>query len=127
MMLIPRIEQAVVVSGARTATFNSEDISDNANSGGIFFLNITAASGTTPTLDVKLQMKSVISGIYIDIPGAAFAQKVTTGTDYLVVQPNIAAVANKAVSQVLSPTFRLVATIGGTTPSFTFAVNYVPT
>jgi hypothetical protein len=122
-MDVPRIEVTLVSSAARTATFNSDDYSDLSGGSGLFMLNITAASGTTPTLDIKLQNK-VASGVYIDVPGASFTQKTTTGTDYLIVHPAITVSANKAVSQCLGSAFRVVNTIGGTTPSFTYTLTY---
>jgi hypothetical protein len=124
-MQVPRITSVLVPSAARTATFNGEDFADLSGSNGMFVLNITAVSGTTPTLDIKLQLK-VAAGLYIDIPGAAFAQKTATGTDYLIVHPAITVVANKAVSQCLGDVIRAVSTIGGTTPSFTYTLTYIP-
>ncbi|MGH7773727.1 MAG: hypothetical protein ACREQA_15995 [Candidatus Binatia bacterium] len=90
--------------------------------GAWFGLNITATGGT-PTLDIKLQHKDELTGIYTDIPGATFAQKAATGTDSLVVYPGVAETANRLESNVLSRIIRAVATIGGTTPSFTFSLT----
>lgn len=119
----PNLEFAVFPSAARTTTTNSTDIADfNANAG-IFHLNITAASGTTPTLDIKIQAKCEATGVYTDIPGASFSQKTGTGTDMLVVCPGVTVSANKAVSHPLPIYWRAVATIGGTTPSFTFSLH----
>lgn len=119
-------EVEVFPSQAITATTNSADINNNNTSGGHFFLNITAASGTTPTLDLKLQAKCSKQGIYVDIPGAAFAQKVAAGTDLLVIAPGVTVAANKAVATILPLTMRWVATVAGTTPSFTFSIVYLP-
>lgn len=105
-----------------TGTFNSEDFTGNEALGLHAVLDITAASGTTPTLDVKLQRKDRASGKYVDLPGASFAQKTTTGTDDLTVYPGIAETANRSVSDVLAETYRWVAVIAGTTPSFTFTL-----
>lgn len=126
MMLVPQTENYIVPPGAQTVTFNSADFSDPSNCSGMFFLNITAASGTTPTLDIKIQNKSDLTGGYVDIPNAAFTQKVGVTTDFIVIAPTIAAVANKTISQFLAKTFRAVVTIGGTTPSFTFSLTYTP-
>ncbi len=67
-----------------------------------------AASGTTPTLDVKLQ-ESDDNSTFTDIPGAAFTQLTAAGSEEIGVQTN-------------KRYLRAVATIGGSTPSFTFAV-----
>lgn len=112
----------VFASAARTATASSADQFASVHRGVIFTLNISAASGTTPTLDVKIQMKDNVSGVYIDIPGAAFAQKTTTGTDSLVLYPGVTVTANRSVSTVLPSCFKAVATITGTSPSFTFTL-----
>lgn len=118
----------VFSSAARTATEDSADQVHAGYRGVHLVLDITVVSGTTPTLDVKLQRKDETSGKYVDIPGAAFAQKTGTGTDDLVVYPGVAETANRSVSDILSEAWRVVATIGGTTPSFTFSLagSYVP-
>lgn len=127
MMLASRSESQFIVSAARTATFDSIDVCDpNNRGGGVFFLNVTAASGTTPTLDIKIQNKCQVTGIYYDITGASFTQKTAATTDFLAIEPSLTAAANKAISQVLAPCFRAVCTIAGTTPSFTFSLIYAP-
>lgn len=109
-------------SSARTATANSSDQENLAAKGIWLALNITAASGTTPTLDIKVQRKCPLSDVYYDVVGGAFAQKITTGSDDLIIYPGITAAANRAVNSALASRWRVVATIGGTTPSFTFTV-----
>lgn len=113
----------VFASAARTSTANSSDFENRTSRGVRLFLDITAASGTTPTLDVKVQSKDTETGKYVDLPGGAFAQKTTTGTDDLVIYPGVAETANRSVSDVLSRDWRVVATIAGTTPSFTFSIG----
>ena len=77
-------------SAARTTTVNSADQSTQLRGKGLHFvLDITAVSGT-PTLDMKVQRKDAVSGQYVDILGAAFAQKSGVGTDDLVISPGIA-------------------------------------
>jgi hypothetical protein len=110
-------------SAARTATVNGSDVNNWRHRGVRLWLDITVVSGTTPTLDVKVQSKDHISGKYVDIPSAAFVQKTATGSDDLLVYPGVAETANRSVSDVLPKTFRVVATIGGTTPSFTFSLS----
>lgn len=112
----------VFASAARTATTNSTDMENRGARGVRLFLAVTAASGTTPTLDVKVQVKDPINDTYIDVPGGAFTQKTTTVTDELTIYPGVTVSANRAVSWPLSQKWRVVATIGGTTPSFTFSL-----
>lgn len=114
-----------VLNGTFTVTTNSNDVKTSA-AGGRFFLNISAVSGTSPTITVKIQVKDPISGNYVDLLNGAFAQQTGTGELELTVYPGIATAANQAVSYVLSGTFRVVATIGGTTPSFTLSVAFLP-
>lgn len=119
-----RTNEAVTVfaTGARTATANSTDQVNYSAKGLYLVLDITAASGTTPTLDVKLQGLDPVSGKYVDIPGAAFAQKTTTNTSSLVLYPGVTETANVQESHPLPLNWRAVATIAGTTPSFTFTL-----
>lgn len=123
-MATPGQNIVVVPAGAQAATFNSSDFEmPTGGVGLILFLNISAATGTTPTLDVKVQGKDSISGNYVDVPGAAFAQKTGTGTSALVIHPAITASTNVAIAQVVPKTFRVVSTLGGTTPNFTMSIS----
>ena len=98
---------AAVASAARTATatataFNTEDAQALKAT-----LAITAASGTTPTLDVTLE--TTVNGSDWYTVGA-FAQKTTTDEDAKAFGP-------------LGDQCRWKWTIGGTTPSFTFSIT----
>lgn len=73
-------------------------------------LVVTAASGTSPTLDVKIQ-ESDDNSTWRDF--AAFKQMTTTG---------IERVTAKSDARYR----RYYATIAGTTPSFTMHINVVP-
>jgi len=101
-------------NAARTATANGSwvDIADYEGDL-LAILAIGAVSGTTPTLDVKFQDADDNSGTNAaDLPGVAFTQQ-TAGP--LVKQ--LAFPANSSRRWV-----RIVMTLGGTTPSFTFGV-----
>lgn len=112
-------------SQAYTVTTNSSAVGlRKETKGGIFTLDITAVSGTTPSMTVKLQHLDQVSGQYVDIPGASFAAKTATGTDTLQVYPGIVATANRSVPLVLGDAVRAVATISGTTPSFTMTLSF---
>ncbi len=117
------LEITISPSGARTATFTSNDLINNGAKGIRLCLDVTAASGTTPTLDVKLQSKDSLSGQYLDITGAAFAQKIAISTDDFVIYAGVATTASRRVSDILPKVWRVVFTIGGTTPSFTFTLG----
>lgn len=73
-------------------------------------LNVTAASGTTPTLDVVIE--DSLDGTNWNTIGT-FTQKVTTGRQVI------------DITTPFADTVRARWTIGGTTPSFTFAVDAI--
>lgn len=117
-------ETNVFTSAARTAaTTNSTDFGSGTFEAARFFLNISAVSGTTPSMTVKIQALDNLSGQYVDLPGASFAAKTATGVDMLTIHPAITPIANSAVSQLMPMSWRAVSSISGTTPSFTFSLN----
>jgi hypothetical protein len=79
-------------------------------------LVVTAASGTTPTLDVTWQHS--IDGGTTWYTVAAFTQRTATGQEL-----KAEAEVEAATAEVYGDCFRAIWTIGGTTPSFTFAVD----
>jgi hypothetical protein len=99
---------AAVASAARTTTGTSAAFSTGSADSLEGTLTVTAASGTTPTLDVTLET-SIDGGTTYDTVGA-FAQKTAAGADGHVFGP-------------LGDTCRWRWTIAGTTPSFTFTVD----
>lgn len=116
----------MLASALRSASANSAEFTNDGHRGVRLFLDITAEDGTV-TLDVKLQVKDHVSGKWIDLPGAAFAQKSGTGHSVLTVYPGIAETANESVSDVLGKSFRAVATLGGTTSmTFSLAAELIP-
>jgi hypothetical protein len=93
-------------------TFSSGplDVAGGANFA-VAFVNVSAAGGTTHTLDVKLQ-SSNDGSTWADLPGGAITQ--ITGT------------ANSAIASALvnDDYVQAVATVGGTgSPTVTFAVG----
>ena len=120
----------VLPSALRGATFTASDDQQNVYGiGVVLHLTITAVAGTTPTLDIKVQMKNPVSGAYVDLPSASFAQKSAAGSDTLTIYPGLVETANRKVSNVIPDTWRLAVTIAGTaTPTFTFSVaaTYLP-
>lgn len=73
-------------------------------------LDVTAAAGTSPTLDVVIE--DTLDGTNYNTIGT-FAQKVTTGREVI------------NITTPYADTLRVRHTIGGTTPSFTFSVRIV--
>lgn len=104
--------ETLLASGAKIVSANT---AANAGFGGVKDLivqvAVTAASGTLPTLDVKIQ-DSVDGGTnWNDIAGLSFTQLITTGQEI------------KIPARIFSDTLRVAYTIGGTNPSFTFSVK----
>lgn len=113
------MSREVVSTAARTTTGNSGGI-NIAATGGVgreipdtmsLWIDITAASGTTPTLDLTVEWSMDGTNFVTPEVGAdSFTQKTTTGQ-------------HLKQFTVLAQYYRIVWTIGGTTPSFTFTVS----
>lgn len=112
---MPRLDYAapgqvetVVASAARTTSSDSGVLTGWGQPSGLRLqLNVTASSGTTPTLDVVVE--DTLDGTNYNVIGT-FAQKVATGREVI------------NVSTLFADRLRVRWTVGGTTPSFTFAV-----
>ena len=123
-------------TGAKTATGNGATQTNVGNKGISIVIVLGTVSGTTPTCVFKLQSSTDGGTNWVDIPGAATASLTATGVFGIDVYPGAAVTAGttttgtKAVaSQVLPRTWRVVWTIGGTTPSFaitSITFNYIP-
>ncbi len=98
---------------ARTATVNGSaaDMRDFRGKLSVI-LGSAAGTGTTPTLDVKLQDSADGTSGWADIPGAVFSQVTTVAS-----QQAIGLNVDEARQFI-----RGVATIGGTGPSFNFVL-----
>lgn len=105
--------RSVVASAARTATGQSVAIRPQGFAHYInLAIDLTAVSGTTPTLDVTVEW-SEDDGVNIAWFGADPADAFT----------QLTAVGSKVKQfTVKGNSYRVVWTIGGTTPSFTFQV-----
>jgi hypothetical protein len=99
---------------ARTATGNGTGADVQARDGDlVLVLDSAAGTGTTPTLDVTVESSDTLGGTYTAITGAAFTRVTTTASQQLLV-----------ISKDEARRFvRIVYTLTGTTPSFTFSVN----
>ena len=117
-------------TGAKTASFNSEFFKyvDYTVNSCVIYIDVTAVSGTTPTLTAQLQSLDPASGKWINITGAVTTTINSISTVTLSIWQWLTAVANSVVNAVLPNTLRLAYTIGWTTPSFTFTagVTFTP-
>ena len=120
-------------TGAKVATGNGATITNVGNKGVQILVNMGVVSGTTPTAVFKVQGSTDAGTTWYDVPGATTASIVATGQYGITIYPGIATTAGVATtgttataSMVIPRTWRMVWTIGGTTPSFTItAIQYI--
>ncbi|MEO5690106.1 MAG: hypothetical protein ABIR54_22325 [Burkholderiaceae bacterium] len=113
-----------VPPGTVTASFNGAAMP--APIGGYpltLLFNITAVSGTSPTMNAKVQILDAPSGSWVDFPGAFITTQTAVGVAMLNIGVGLQNVANVSVNLPIRNIYRVVVTIGGTTPSFTFSVS----
>lgn len=118
-----RASASIGATAALTAQVNK------GHRGAKIYVDASAVSGTSPTLDLKVQTKDPSTGDWIDLPGAVFAQITAAAAQNLTIYPGIAETGNVSVSDVLSRNWRLHGTVGGSdTPTVTFSagVSYIP-
>jgi hypothetical protein len=110
--------QSLLAPAARTSSANGTGFdlqgSNDAEGEAIIILDTAAGTGTSPTLNVKLQ-DSADNSAWADVTGATFSE--VTGTASCA---KITVNTNDVRRYV-----RAVATIAGTTPSFTCAVSMI--
>ena len=97
-------------------------IETNMGLGLLVFINITAISGTSPTLTVTLKgaIDEGASATYTILASAALN---ATGLTVLRVYPGLTASANVTANDVVPKTCQIVTAIGGTGPSVTATVS----
>jgi len=115
-VMLALAQQATLhTSAAETATVTGADVDTEQLGSANFYLDVTAVTGTTPTLDVKIQEKDPVSGKYFDL--FSFTQKTAISSE----RKSYGLGAGELLGKVI----RYVATIAGTTPSFTFSLSMV--
>ena len=102
----------LVPSATVTVNGNSSDLSVALYNSITCFLDVTAYSGTNPTLDVYAKSKDPISANYITI--GQYPQVTGIGTWQLAID-----------GSVLGSDIRFEWVLGGTDPSFTFSIGIV--
>lgn len=112
---------AVVTLSAASASGNSADKTLIGARGVKVVIDVTAITGTTPTLVVDVQGKDTASGQYYT--ALASASITATGVTVLTVYPGVAATSNESASDHLPATWRISYTIGGTTPAVTATIG----
>jgi hypothetical protein len=97
-------------SATKTASGTGSAFDVGTYDQGVFFLEVTAASGTSPTLDVDIQTYDIVGGDWHTL--VSFTQAIGTGKEM-------------KTSGYLGEQIRINYTIGGTDPSFTFSVGAI--
>jgi len=119
-------------TGAKVTTGNGATITNVGNKGVQILLNMGVVSGTLPTLVLKVQGSVDGGTLWYDIPGAATASITATGQYGILIYPGIAVTAGVATTgttatanMAIPRNWRVVWTVGGTSPSFTItAIQY---
>lgn len=112
-------QKELLASGARTISGEGSAAIDLGKfREGYVILNVTAASGTTPTLDVKIQISPDGGTTWEDF--ITFAQKTATGAESKRFSSYQAIAAGAGP---FGDRMKVIYSIGGTTPSFTFSVK----
>lgn len=113
-MLSPSIPRSALIPAATVVTASANyPVKRGQFTSFVAFLNVTAESGTTPTLAVKFQ-DSPDGVTWNDIPSAAFTGVTTSNSSQRL-----------AVSAPFADKIQAVVTVGGTTPSYTMQLDVV--
>ena len=106
-------EEVVLANAARIISGNSAEFVVENYKEVMAFLDVTLASGTTPTLDIKFQTQDPISLQWFDVAELTFTQAVAITTEM------------KTKANLIGKKLRCAYSITGTTPSFDFSVGLV--
>ena len=109
LQLFSCVATAAVTSTATSAAIDLKEYDGDVS----LILTSAAGTGSSPTLDVKVQDSDASGGTYGDLSGAAFTQ--VTGSASMQV---ITFSKDEAKRYI-----KIVQTVGGSTPSFTFSIN----
>jgi hypothetical protein len=122
------ISVALDTSAARTASGNGATFTNHNARGVSFWINVTAVSGTVPTMTIRIQWSPDNGTTWIDMDATNLQTSSITGNGNFVLRlgPGLPAAATLSANQLAPRLMRLAWTIGGTTPSFTF-VSWVNT
>lgn len=112
---------ALATLSAASTGGNSVDQNNAQGRGVVVGVNITAITGTSPTLTVTIQGKDTASGEYYTLLTSAALTAV--GFTELTVYPGAAVTANVSASLPLPQTWRVSYAVGGTTPAVTATIG----
>ena len=107
---------AAVASASVTATATSSAIDLKEFDGDVLLvLNCAAGTGSSPTLDIKVQDSDETGGTYGDLSGAAFTQ-VTDAASLQTLEVN---------KDECKRFIKIVQTVGGSSPVFVYGISLV--
>ena len=107
---------AAVASASVTATATSGAIDLKEFDGDVLLvLNCAAGTGSSPTLDIKVQDSDETGGTYGDLSGATFTQ-VTTSASVQTLEVN---------KDECKRFIKIVQTVGGSSPVFVYGISLV--
>ena len=114
------LEKVTVVAGVATAAVTSTATSSaidllEYDGDVLLILDSAAGGGSSPSLDIKLTECATTGGTYTDLSGATFTQVV-----------DAASMQTLTINKDSSKRFvKIVQTIGGSSPTFTFSINLI--
>lgn len=111
----------VTLAAQGVGTVSSADQTNVGSRGVTVIVDITAITGTTPTLTVVIEGKDPASGKYFTLLSSAALNAVATTV--LSVYPGLTASANVAANAALPKTWRVRTVTGGTGPSVTATIG----
>ena len=112
---------AVVTLAAASASGNSAQLKSGQKKGVNVLVNITAITGTSPTLTVTIEGYDSASGTYYTLLESAALSAV--GATLLTVYPGVTATANVSASGHLPEFWRVSYAIAGTSPAVTATIG----
>lgn len=112
----------ITLAAAGAGTTTSFDVSNPSYGQLLLFINITAITGTGPTLTVTIQSKDPASGTAYDLLVSTALS--ATGLTVLQVGPGITAAANLSVARAVPTYWHAIAVVAGTTPAVTGTISY---
>lgn len=109
-------------SAARTASGTGATIANNVGRGIIVYHNVTAVSGTSPSMVLRMQVQDPVSSAWADLPGVTFPARTATGLYISTVYPGLTTTTVDKLDAAVPRAFRFAWTIAGTTPSLTSSI-----
>jgi len=104
-------------SGASSGIYFTSDLRNDKWRGALFFVNVSAAQGTSPTLNIQIYSKDPVTGNYTQVPFDAFLEQTGAGQSSYLYYPGVTAGdqnSNRRAPGALTRDYRLRIAIGGT-------------